>query len=39
MEIIKQLNKKGVASEAVVVRQLPSSNIVLAIDIKRACTS
>jgi hypothetical protein len=38
-EIIKQVNKKDIASKAVVVYRLLSKEIVLAIDSKQACTS
>jgi len=33
------VNKKDVASEAIAVCKLPSSDIVLAIDSEQACTS
>jgi hypothetical protein len=38
-EIIEQVNTKDIAGEAIAVCKLPSSNIVLAMDSKQACTS
>ena len=38
-EIIEQLNKTGVAGEAVAVRRFPSGDMVLAMDNKQARTS
>ena len=38
-EIIEQVNKKDITSEAVAVRRLPSKDMVLAMDSKQACTS
>jgi len=38
-EIIKQVNKKDIASKAVVVCKLPSKDMVLAMNSEQACTS